>query len=157
MGQLALALPGTQSVCMDIKAAFRNSPIWPPHKAFCMIEWASLFFIDHIFPFGLATAPGVQGCVMDATVDVLDAWNIAPVFKWVDDFNFMCEPCGTTSHDDGSKDYIYTYDLDDINQLTDKLGIPWHPIDKKGHDFTFLATYIGFDWDLQACTVSLPE
>jgi len=77
--------------------------------------------------------------------------------KWVDNFNFMHEPCGTVSHDDGSKDYIYAYDLGDIIQLMDKLGILWHPIDKKGHDFTFLATYVGFDWDLQAQTVSLPE
>ena len=122
-----------------------------------MIEWACSFFIDHVFPFGLATAPGVQGCIVDATVDLLDVWDVTPVFKWVDNFNFMHEPCGTASHDDGLKDYIYAYDLDDIIQLMDKLGILWHPIDKKGHDFTFLATYVGFDWDLQAQTVSLPE
>jgi len=141
---------------MDIKAAFRNSLMWPPQSVLCG-EWAGSFFIDHVFLFGLATAPGVQGCVADAMVDILNAWEVSPVFKWVDDFNFMREPCGTIRLDDGLMDYVYAYDLGDIIQLMDKLGILWHPIDKKGHDFTFLATYVGFDWDLQAQTVSLPE
>src|SRR5882724_1225229 len=153
---LALAPSGTQSVCMDIKATFRNSPIWPPHKALCVVEWASSFFVDHVFLFGLATVPGVQGCITDVTVDLPDEWEVTPVFKWVDDFNFMCEPCSAIRQEDGSMDYSYTYDLRDIISLTDRLGILWHPIDKKGHNFTFLVTYVGFEWDLQACTVSLP-
>ena len=62
------------------------------------------------------------------------------------------------SHTQGlSIDYFYTYNLGNIIRCTDKLGIPWHPIEKKGHDFAFLATYVGFDWDLHAQTVSLPE
>jgi len=142
---------------MDIKAAFRNSPIWPPHKALCVVEWAGSLFVDHVFPFGLATAPSVQGCVADATVDLLDTWDVNPVFKWVDDFNFMREPCSAIMQEDGSIDYNYTYDLHDIISLMDRLGIPWHPIDKKGHDFTFVMTYVGFKWDLQARTVSLPR
>ena len=102
--------------------------MWPPHKAFYVVEWAGSFFIDHMFPFGLATAPGVQGCVADAMVDILDAWEVALVF---DDFNFMWEPFGAIRLNDGSMDYVYAYDLGDIIQLTDRLDIPWHPIDKK--------------------------
>jgi len=75
-------------------------------------------------------------------VDLLDAWEVGPVFKWVDDFNFMHEPCSAIMHDDSSMDYSYAYDLCDIICLMDRLGIPWHPIDKKGHDFSFLATYV---------------
>jgi len=82
---------------MDIKAAFRNSPIWLPHKVFCIVAWAGTFYVDHVFPFGLATAPGIQGCVADATVDILAFWKIAPVFKWVDDFSFLHEPCSKSS------------------------------------------------------------
>jgi len=90
---------------MEIKAAFRNSPIWPLHKAFCMVEWDGAFFIDHVFPFSLATVPGVQGCVADATVDRKESWEVTPVFKWVDDFNFMREPRNTIVHKDGSIGY----------------------------------------------------
>jgi len=71
--QLVSALSGTQWACMYVKAAFRNSPIWPPHKAFCVVEWHSSFFMDHVFPFGLATVQGAQGCVSDVAVDVLEA------------------------------------------------------------------------------------
>jgi len=128
---------------MDVKVAFRNSPIWPPHKVFCVVEWQGTFFVDHIFSFSLATALGVQGCIVDVTVNVLKAWKICPVFKWVDDFNFMWEPCDTVTHEDGSISYFYAYNLADVIGCTDKLGIPWHPIDKKGHNFAFLATYVG--------------
>jgi len=77
---------------MDITAMFHNSLIWLPHKVFCVVEWQGAFFVDHEFLFGLATVPGIQGCIADVTVDNLDAWEISLVFKWVDDFNFMCEP-----------------------------------------------------------------
>src|SRR5882724_1124479 len=93
---------GTQSACMDIKAVFRNSPIYPLHQPFCVIWWDSAFFVDHVFLFGLATAPGVQGCVADATVDLLEFWGVAPVFKWVDNFSFMHEPCSMITHRDRS-------------------------------------------------------
>src|SRR5882724_12033727 len=107
--QLASASPSMQSACMDIKAAFRNSLIWPPHKAFCVVEWDGSF-MDHVFPFGLATTPGVKGCVTDATIGLLDSWDVAPVFKWVSDFNIMCEQCRTVTHDDGSAKYFYAYE-----------------------------------------------
>ena len=75
---------------MNIKAALQNSPIWPLHKVFCVVVWDGTFYVDHVFPFGLATVPGIQGCcVADATVDILAFWEIAPVFKWVDDFSFL--------------------------------------------------------------------
>src|SRR5882724_3529006 len=113
--------------------------------------------MHHVFPFGLAMAPGVQGCIADATVDVLEACKITPMFKWVYDFNIMCKPCGSAMHDDGSIVYFYAYELSDVVRCTDKLSIPWHLIEKKGHNFAFLVTYVGFDWDLHARTMSLPE
>jgi len=142
---------------MDVKSAFQNSPIWLPHKVFCVVEWQAAFFLDHVFPFGLAMAPGLQGCITDAMVDILDAWEISPVFKWVDDFNFMHEPCKSVTCKDGSIDYFYAYNLGDVIRCTDNLGIPWHSIEKKVHDFAFLAMCVGFDWDLHACTVSIPK
>ena len=110
-----------------------------------------------MFPFGLETVPGVQGCVADATVDVLDACKITPVFKWVNDFNIMHELCGLAMCSNGLFHYFYAYDLADIIRCTDRLDIPWHPIEKKGHGFAFLVTYVGFNWDLDVWAMSLPE
>jgi len=53
--------------------------------------------------------------------------------------------------------HSYTYNLADIIWHTKQLGIPWHPIKKKGHNFSFSAVYVGFNWDLECCVVSLPE
>jgi len=80
-----------------------------------------MFFVNHVFPFGLATAPGVQGCIADVTVDILEAQEIAPVFMWVDNFNFMCRPCKAITQDDGSCCY-YPYDLTNVIACMDKLG-----------------------------------
>ena len=53
--------------------------------------------------------------------------------------------------------HSYVYSLADIIWLTGQLGIPWHPVEKKGHDFTFSVVYVGFNWDLECHAVSLPE
>lgn len=47
--------------------------------------------------------------------------------------------------------YDYSYDLSTIINVTTRLGIPWHPILKKGHDFASNPVYCGFD------CLSLPE
>jgi len=36
------------------------------------------------------------------------------------------------------------------------LGVPWHPIAVKCQDFASSVIYLGFLWDLQAHTISLP-
>ena len=35
------------------------------------------------------------------------------------------------------------------------LGIPWHPLSRKGHNFQTSFNYIGFDWDISSKTVSI--
>ena len=69
----------------------------------------------------------------------------------------MHELCGSAMCSDGLFDYSYAYDLANVVRCMDRLGIPWHPIEKKGHDFTFLVTYVGFDWDIDAWAMSLPK
>jgi len=142
---------------MDIKAAFHSSPTWPLHKMYFVVGWQGHFFIYHVLLFGLAKAPGIQGNVANAVVDLLLHWEIAPVFKWVDNFNFLCEPCTSITSLDGLISYSYTYCLSDVIMKTGILGIPWHPVTKKGHDFGFASVYVGFDWDLITHTVSLLE
>jgi len=74
--------------------------------------------MDPVFPFGLATTPGVQGCIADATINLLNSWDAAPVFKWVDDFNIMHESCRTITHKDGLVKYFYVYELADVIKHT---------------------------------------
>ena len=50
---------------------------------------------------------------------------------------------------------IYSHDLSTVTDVTDPLGIHWHPIEAKGQDFNSTVSYIGFVWDLECHSVSL--
>ncbi|OBZ78926.1 hypothetical protein A0H81_01330 [Grifola frondosa] len=128
---VATAPLGTQAASLDIDSAFRNLPVFPAHKAFLVIQCEEgVFYIDHVVPFGITSGVGIQGEPMDAVVDVLEAHEIGPNRKWVDDlFNFRFP--------------------------TAPLGVPWHQT--KCKDYAFEAVYVGFLWDLWNRTVSLPE
>jgi hypothetical protein len=92
--QVATAPPGTEAATLDIEAAYRTIPVWPPHKQFLVVAAGNDLFIDHVFPFGLSTAGGVQGHVADATVDILSSYDLGPIKKWVDDHTFFRFPDG---------------------------------------------------------------
>src|SRR5882724_8096849 len=48
-----------------------------------------------------------------------------------------------------------SFDLATIKQITDPLGIPWHPLLKEGHNFQSSFSYIGFEWDIHSRTVTI--
>ncbi|TFY77143.1 hypothetical protein EWM64_g6869 [Hericium alpestre] len=102
----------------------------------------------------MATAGNVQGQMADATVDVLKHDAVTSV-KWVDDFDFLRYPSRTIVNEDGSLFFEYPYDLHDILRITSSLGIPWHDISEKGHDFSFSTQYGGFEWDLEHKRIAL--
>jgi len=138
LSQVASAPLGTQAATLDIEAAYRTVPVWPPHKCFLAVAVGDKIFIDHVFPFGLTTAGGVQGSVADPTVDILHSPELGPIKKWVDDHTFFRFACrgGETLPDE-------------------LLGVPWHP--RKWQDFAFIFIYLSFLWNLINCTVELPE
>src|SRR5882672_8060098 len=51
----------------------------------------------------------------------------------------------------------FSFSLSTILEITTPLGIPWHPLTCKGHDFQTWFSYVGFEWDLTACTMSLSD
>lgn len=155
--QVATAPAGTQAATMDIEAAYRTVPVWPPHKRFLVVGFEGQFWIDHVFPFGLTTAGGVQGNIADATVDILHELDISPIKKWVDDHSIFRFPVGGgyLCPDGSLSPYLYLFGLADIYTKSQPLGIPWHP--KKCTDFALLFIYLGFLWDLSARSVALPE
>lgn len=52
-------------------------------------------------------------------------------------------------------DGVFAYSMEDIDDLSQKLGIPWER--DKDQPFSSKVTYIGFDWDLKEKTVALSE
>lgn len=137
---------------MDIDSAFRNIPILPAHKAFIVIQTEpGVFYIDHVCPFGVASGTGVQGEMMDAVVDILEANNVKPNKKWVDDLITFRFPISQPSLDV----FTYAHGIDDIFRITEPLGTPWKL--GKCFPFGFQATYMGLWWDLSDRSVALPE
>jgi hypothetical protein len=76
--------------------------------------------------------------------------SIEEILKWVDDFVFFRSPCGSS---EGR--FVYKYDEKVFFELGDELGWIWEP--SKHTPFSRWFTHIGFDWDLDEKTVSLPE
>ena len=54
-----------------------------------------------------------------------------------------------------SEDARYTYTFADIDEISNELGIPWEH--DKDIPFRTEATFIGFSWNLESQTVSIPE
>lgn len=51
-------------------------------------------------------------------------------------------------------DVQFTYSLDDIDAISNELGIPWEKA--KDVPFTSVPTFIGFEWNIEKRTVALP-
>ena len=70
----------------------------------------------------------------------------------VEDCEFPCADLSSRSPR-SLEDSLYTYNFDDIDKLSDTLGIPW----EKSKDLPFASStsYIGLQWDLRSLTVSL--
>ena len=111
-----------------------------------------MFYVQHVVIEGLATAGGIQGSIVDMTVTLLKFHKINPSIKWVDDFIFFQSPSELVLCPFPP---VFHYDLSTICSITEPLGIPWHPITKKGHDFLSSFTYIDFSWDIPSRSVSL--
>ncbi len=156
--QVAKAPPGTQAAALDWVKAYRCSPILAKHKCYTATFWRSLIWANHCTLFGLCTAGNIQGEVADAFKDILAILKkILEVFKWVDDFDILRYASKTITLGDGSVLYHYSFDLSTIFEVSAPLGIVWHPITEKGHDFAFETVYVGFLWNLKTRMVSLPD
>ena len=143
---------GAQAAVCDVDAAFRNVPTHPSARPFLAVQIAGAVHLDHCLNFGASPCPGVWGRIADAMVEIYNANGISSVIKWVDDFVFFRYPTVPAL---GSSTPSYPYDESAIWQIADNLGWPWAP--KKCFPFAPTFVYIGFLWDLEAKTVSLPD
>src|SRR5882724_8809339 len=142
-----------EATSLDIAKAYRNSPISPKHKKSLCVLWKGGVYVQHVAIKGLATAGGIQGCIADVTLAILKFHGIEPAIKWVNDFVFFRVPFPVIGPPPAKP--VFKFDLSMILALTTLLGIPWHPILKKGHDFSTSFSYVGFDWNLPSQSVSL--
>lgn len=78
--------PGSQGAVRDISEAYRTIPLHPS-------QWAGIairvgedeFCLDTRDMFGLTSAPGTFGHVVDAGMDISRGNGLGPLTKWVDD------------------------------------------------------------------------
>ena len=103
-------------------------------------------YVQHVEIEGLATAGGIQGHVADTSLAILKHHKVEPAVKWVDNFVFFQVPLIELGPPTCQPHF--KFDLAMILLITSPLGIPWHPISKKGHNFASSFSYVGFNWDL---------
>ncbi len=141
---------------LDISKFHRRTPIAPAHKPwFVMQNQTDEFYMTHTAPFGASGSESTSEEPRDFAVEVWRLKKVEPVVDWSDDLNVFRFPISG----DGSDCYpfVYTYDAQAALNMITSLGIPWHPFEKKGQDFSFLTTYTGFEWDIPRRLVSLPD
>jgi hypothetical protein len=100
---------GTQAATLDVKVVYRTIPVIPIHKQFIIVGCGGLFCMDHNTPFGLKPSSGMQGEVVDATIDIWFSMAIGLVKKWVDDFVLFRYPLEWGEHIRNDNDPEYQY------------------------------------------------
>jgi hypothetical protein len=140
----------TQAATLDVDAAFRRCPIRPSQQCNFVIHFNGLCYIDHVAPFGTASAGFAFGRVADAMMAILRAQGIGPAKNWVDDFVFFRSPYPPGHHAPTTilTSQSYPYDVNTIDSIAQPLGWPWKH--SKTRPFDSLFTYLGFLWDLKA-------
>jgi hypothetical protein len=137
----------------DIKSAYRTCPVLPAHKPWLGVSLRDPrtgvqgFFLDHCVPFGLGSAHGCLGMVVDAAMDIWEAVSRRGLRakKWVDDVVAAQVP---------RTDEAPLTKAGALGLLA-PLRIPWHP--DKGQEFADEVDYLGFHWSLADKTVALPD
>lgn len=140
---LLLSLPpGCEAATFDVSAAYRITPVRPEQQNALCVSWRDRVYVDRALCFGLASSAGVFGSIADMLVALYGAYGFGPILKWVDDFFVIRLP---TNH----------FTEADFLALTSPAGVPWSL--SKLRPFATLQRFTGFDWDLFALTVSLPQ
>ena len=139
---LILSLPpGCLAATFDISAAYRLTPIRPDQQQHLCVLWKGLVYVDQAVMFGLSSSAGVFGSIADMLIAIYKEAGLTAILKWVDDFFVIRRPS-----------QIWTEQ--EFMDLTGYCGVPWSI--KKMRPLAPIQRYIGFDWNLDSRTVSLP-
>nr|GAT53462.1 predicted protein [Mycena chlorophos] len=156
--QVASAPPGTLACAFDIKSFHRTCPVLPAHKPFLVVHFEDLFYLDHCYPFGAASASSNAGQICNALVDIWQSalTRHAAILKYEDDIPVVLYPRPSPSADLDPSRYSYAYDRDNVLLPISALNAPWHP-DKTGAAFDSTFTFLGMTWDFPRRLVYLPD
>jgi hypothetical protein len=140
--RLILSLPpGSVAAAFDISGAYRIIPTRPNQQNWLCLSWKEKVFVDHAVCFGLTSSAGLFGAMADVIVDLARKNQLGRFIKWVDDF-LGCRLPGET------------WTEDDFTRLSEDFGVPWKTA--KTRKFATVQRYLGFWWDLEGKSVSLP-
>ena len=92
--------------------------------------------------------------IANAVIDIWKGEGVFPIPKYKDDLRVFQVPSSTGIFPDG--DFLYDYDCPEMLRHIQSLGVPWHE-EKGDQSFSFMATFIGFFWDIPNKLVSLPD
>lgn len=140
--ELILSLPpGCVAATFDISAAYRITPVQPCQQNSLCVCWRGIIYVDRALMFGLTSSAGVFGSIADMLIAIYGRAGFDLIRKWVDDFLVIRRPHQLWTE----ADFI---------ALTASCGVPWSL--EKLRLFASIQRYIGFDWNLEMKTVSIP-
>jgi hypothetical protein len=146
---------GSEAMVLDIAKFHRTCAILPDHKRWFVLQGPDGFSIEHTCPFGVSSSSSNAGSIGGAVVQIWKAKGVSPICRYEDDFSVFRFPISpSTDSTAPASSYVYAYDRSSALDLIRPTGTPWHP--DKGQDFARTFTYIGFLWDIDRRTVSLP-
>jgi hypothetical protein len=130
--------------------------VLPAHKPFLVVHFDGLFYLDHCFPFGAASASSNAGQIFNAIMDIWRAemGQDGDGMKYEDDSCIIRIPNASGPFVSG--EYHYRFDRTSIVAPIVPVRTPWNLV-KTGYEFLTQVIYLGFLWDFQLRRVSLPE
>jgi hypothetical protein len=152
--QIAQAPAGTQAMTMGIAKFHRTCPLISDQKLWFVVQGTEGFYIDHTSPFGCSSASSSSGMISNAAVDIWECEGVGPIIKYEDDLSIFRVPIDKPSELYPEPRYIHAYNRTEALSRIRDLQFTWHP--EKGQDSGPSFKYIGFLWDIEARSVSLP-
>jgi len=133
-----------QGATLNLIHAYRNLPLSLLHKSYVASMWHDNIYLDHCTMEGLSSSVYIQGILVDTLVSILKHHGVNKVLKWVNDFCLFRIPTPHAPAGIATSSQHYSIDISSIFVITDPLGVPCHPINVKGQDFSPIVSYFVF-------------
>ncbi|SJL06821.1 uncharacterized protein ARMOST_10163 [Armillaria ostoyae] len=176
--KIALFPPGSQGGIRDVSEAYQNIVTHPSQWPGTVVRLSDTdFVIDPYVTFGETSRCGAYRVVADAGTDIFHAEGSSShglQSTMLADLNStiaLLHKVGNINQEDASDcqfpirdlsnssphssiDVNFTYNFDDVDTISNDLGIPWKH--KKDIPFSYVFPFMGLVWNLEARSISLP-
>ena len=130
---------------IDVQHAYRIIPIHPQDRWLLGMVWQDKLFVDTTLPFGLRSAPKISTAIADAVEWVLKQRGVQFIIHYLDDFLIVGGPLYVAC----------AAQLRIVLNTFEELGLPVAM--NKLESPTPCLTFLGFELDLRAMEVRLPQ